>query len=253
MADRNGWFATRLASKGEIGEFMDEKIPGGAKFTYALGAATLLTFLTLAITGIWELFYYVPSTSQAYDSLNFMRYQVPFGWLIHGVHFWAANVMVVLVLLHLFQVFIWGAFKKPRELTWILGVFLLLGTLLAVFTGAPLAWDEKGYWAARVGAGLVGSVPLVGDWLRNLVFGPQPLGQLTLSRLLPIHTVLTPVLILAILGLHMVTFRRAGAAGSIKPSEKVGNFWPEQIIMDLALYSGLLALMIWLSATMMPA
>jgi ubiquinol-cytochrome c reductase cytochrome b subunit len=251
MADRNGWFSQRLASRGDITEFMDEKVPGGAKFTYALGSATLLTFLLLAATGIWELFYYVPSTSQAYNSINFMRFQVPFGWLIHGLHFWAANFMVVLVLLHLFQVFVWGAFKKPRELTWILGVFLLLVTLLAVFTGGTLAWDEKGYWAARVGAGLAGSVPIIGDWMRNLVFGSEPMGQLTLSRLFPIHIAIVPLILLVILGVHMVTFRKSGAAGSIKQSDKVGSFWPEQVLMDLVVYSGLLALMIWLSAWVM--
>lgn len=252
MADHNGWFSRRLASRSEINEFMEEKIPGGAKFTYALGSATLLTFLTLAATGIWELFYYVPATSQAYNSVNFIRFEVPFGWLVHGLHFWAATFMVVLVLLHLFQVFIWGAFKSPRELTWILGVLLLLASLLAVFTGGTLAWDESGYWAARVGAGLAGSVPFIGDWMRNLVFGPEPLGQLTLSRLFPIHIAIVPVLLTAIFGTHMVTFRRVGAAGAIKRSDKLGDFWPEQVLKDMLLFSGVLTLMIWLSAWRMP-
>jgi len=253
MADRDGWFSRRLASRGEVREILGEKIPGGASFAYALGSATLLTFLTLAATGIWELFFYVPSTSQAYNSINFMRFQVPFGWLIHGLHFWAASLMVVLALLHLFQVFVWGAFKEPRELTWVLGVFLLLATLLAVFTGGTLVWDEKGYWAARVGSGLAGSVPIIGDWMRNLVFSSEPLGQLTLSRLFPIHIAIVPILLLTILIVHVATFRKAGAAGAIQHREKVGTFWPEQVLMDLVVYCGLLALMTWLSAWMMPS
>ena len=95
---------------------------------------------------------------------------------MHGLHYWAATLMVVLALLHLVQVFLWGAFKKPREMTWLLGVLLLLGTLGAVFTGGPLPWDEKGYWAARVGAGIAGSVPLVGSWVRDVVFGGPTVG-----------------------------------------------------------------------------
>src|SRR5664280_1914490 len=128
MANEHGWWERRLG----------------------LGSAALLTFLALAVTGIWELFYYVPSTAGAYNSVNYIRFQVPFGWLIHGLHFYAANLMVILVLLHLTQTFLWGAFKKPRELTWVLGAVLFLATLGAVFTGSPLAWDEQGYWAASV-------------------------------------------------------------------------------------------------------
>ena len=250
MAKSTGWWEKRLGLGRALGTTLDEKIPGGAKFTYALGSATLLTFLTLAVTGIWELFYYVPSVNQAYNSVNFIRFQVPFGWLIHGIHYWAASVMVVLVLVHLAQTFFWGAFKKPRELTWVLGTLLLLATLGAVFTGGPLAWDEKGFWAANVGAGLLGSIPGVGDFLKHLMFGPTPIGQLTLSRLFPLHVALIPIAILCIIGLHLVAFRKGGAAGSIKQTDKVGVFWPEQIVMDLVVYTGVLTLLVWLSATL---
>jgi len=254
MADKQtGWWESRLGLSSALSETLDEKIPGGAKFTYALGSATILTFLTLAVTGVWELFYYVPSTASAYNSVNFIRFQVPFGWLIHGLHFWAANAMVVLVMLHLAQTFLWGAFKKPRELTWVLGVVLLLATLGSVFTGGPLAWDEKGFWAANVGAGLAGSVPVIGGWLQHVIFGSVPLGQLTLSRLFPLHIAIIPVVILCIFGLHMVSFRKGGAAGSIKESPRIGEFWPDQILMDLVVYAGVLTVLVWLSANLMPA
>lgn len=248
MSESKGWWESRLGLKSSLRSTLDEQVPGGAKFTYTLGSATLLTFLVLCATGLWQLFYYVPSTSQAYDSLNYLRFQVPFGWLVHGLHFWAANLMVVLAAIHLAQVFIWGAFKKPRELTWILGVGLFLATIAAVFTGGPLAWDEKGYWAARVGAGLAGSIPVIGSWLQHVVFGGETLGQLSLSRLFGIHTFVVPIILLLIFALHMVAFRKGGAAGSIKASEKVGAFWPEQVIMDTAVFAGLLTLMVWASA-----
>lgn len=254
MANKEGgWWETRLGLSSTLRETLDEKIPGGAKFTYALGSATLLTFLTLAASGIFELFYYVPSTAGAYNSVNYIRFQVPFGWLVHGLHFYAANFMLILVTLHLAQAFFWGAFKKPREVTWILGALLMLATLFAIFTGGPLAWDQKGFWAANVGASLAGTIPGIGPWLQKLVFGSVPLGQLTLSRLLPIHVALVPVTIICLIGLHVVAFRKGGAAGSIKESPKVGNFWPEQVIMDLLVYAGVLTALVWLSATFMPA
>lgn len=251
MARNDGWWEQRLGLGGSLRTVLDERIPGGAKFTYALGSATLLTFLTLAATGVFELFFYVPSVAGAYNSVNYLRFQVPFGWLVHGLHYWAANVMIVLVALHLAQTFIWGAFKKPRELTWVFGALLLLATMGAVFTGGPLAWDEKGFWAADVGAELAGTVPGIGGWLQGLVFGSQPLGQLTISRLFPLHIAIIPILMLCIFGLHMVAFRKGGAAGSIRESPRVGNFWPDQTVMDLLVYSGILTLLVWLSATFM--
>jgi ubiquinol-cytochrome c reductase cytochrome b subunit len=250
MTRQDGWWESRLGAGSALRTVLDEDIPGGARFTYTLGSATILTFLTLAVTGIFQLFYYVPSTSQAYASVNFIRFQVPFGWLVHGLHFWAANLMVVLVAVHLAQTFIWGAFKKPRELTWLLGSLLLVFTLLAMFTGTPLAWDEKGFWVARVGANLAGSVPVIGELVRDKVFGAPTLGQLTLSRMFPLHIALIPIFILGIFGLHMVAFRRGGAAGTFNPSEKIGRFWPRQVIMDILVFSGLLTLMVWASAWM---
>jgi ubiquinol-cytochrome c reductase cytochrome b subunit len=232
-------------------KLIDEDVPGGAKFTYALGSATLLTFLVLAVTGIVQLFYYAPTTASAYASVNYLRIQIPFGWLVHGLHFWAATVMVVLALLHLVQVFLWGAFKKPRQATWVLGVLLLLGALGAVFTGGPLPWDEKGYWAARVGAGIAGSIPVIGGWLRNVAFGGPTVGQVTITHFFALHVAVIPIVIAAILGAHLVTFRREGAAGPFKPAFKTGPFCPDQLLRDLVVFALVLALLIGLSAFLM--
>lgn len=242
------WFDERLGGGSALRKAIDEDVPGGAKFSYTLGSATLLTFVTLAATGIWELFYYVPNTQTAYASVNFIRFQVPLGWLIHGIHFWAANLMVVLVGLHLLQTFVWGAFKKPREFTWILGVLLFVAVLGSVFTGGPLAWDEKGYWAARVGSSLAGSIPVIGGFLNRLVFGGPTVGQVALSHLFGIHTAIIPIVILLIVGMHLVAFRRGGAAGTWKPSRKVGSFWPEQVLMDLVVFALVLTVIVGLSA-----
>lgn len=156
--------------------------------------------------------------------------------------------MVVLALLHLVQAFLWGAFKKPREMTWILGTLLLLATLGAVFTGNPLAWDEKGYWAARVGAGIASSVPLVGGWLHDVVFGGPTVGQLTITRFFGLHVAVIPIIIAAVLATHLSTFRREGAAGPFARTTKPGPFYPDQVLRDLVVFAVVLALMIGLSA-----
>jgi len=101
---------------------LEEEIPGGASIAYTVGSATLLVFFLQVLTGAWQLFYYVPTADHAYDSLAYLRTAIPFGWLIHGLHYWGANAMVVLVALHMARVFIWGAYKKPREMTWLLEV-----------------------------------------------------------------------------------------------------------------------------------
>jgi ubiquinol-cytochrome c reductase cytochrome b subunit len=248
MSRFGDWFEDRLPIARAVRASIDEEIPGGAKFTYALGSTTLLTFLALAVTGVIQLFYYSPTTASAYASVNYLRLQVPFGWLVHGVHYWAATLMIVLALLHLVQVFLWGAFKKPREMTWILGVLLLLGTLAATFTGNPLAWDEKGYWAARVGAGIAGSVPLIGGWVRDVVFGGPTVGQLTISRFFGLHIAIVPLFIGAILATHIITFRKEGAAGPVRPSTKTGPFYPDQVLRDLIVFAIVLAVLIGLSA-----
>jgi ubiquinol-cytochrome c reductase cytochrome b subunit len=251
MSRLGDWFEARLPIRRAARRMLDEQVPGGAKFTYALGSTTLLTFLVLAVTGIVQLFYYSPSTADAYASVNYLRFQVPFGWLVHGLHYWAATLMIVLALLHLVQVFVWGAFKKPREMTWILGVLLLLGTIAATFTGNPLAWDEKGYWAARVGSGIAGSVPLIGGWLRDVVFGGSTVGQLTLSHFFGLHVAIIPLVIGVILATHLVTFRKEGAAGPFRPVTASDPFSPDQVLRDVIVFAIALALMIGLSALLL--
>src|SRR5512139_566667 len=137
---------------------VEEEIPGGSRFPYTLGSALLTVFFLQLVTGILQLFYYVPTVDHAYDSVNFLRTRVPFGWLVNGLHYWGANAMVVLIGLHVARVFVWGAYKHPRELTWLFGIGLLLLAMGSSFTGGPLPWDQRGYWAAEVGTSIPGSV-----------------------------------------------------------------------------------------------
>lgn len=213
---------------------LDEDIPGGSSFAYVLGSATLIVFLIQVVTGVWQIFYYVPTVDHAYDSVNYLRTNVPFGWLIHGLHYWSASAMIILILLHLGRVFIWGAYKRPREITWLAGILLLLITMGMSFTGAPLPWDERGYWAAEVGTSIAGSIPLIGDFAKRILLGGSNMGQLTLSRFFILHIALLPGLLLVVLGIHLVAFRKSGSVGpwDEKKRAKTGRFWPDQVLKD---------------------
>jgi ubiquinol-cytochrome c reductase cytochrome b subunit len=135
------WFTYRWPFRAVIKWSLEEEIPGGDSFWYTFGATTLFVFVIQVVTGIWQLFYYVPTVDHAYQSVSYLRYQVPFGWLIHGLHYWGSNAFIVMVFIHLLRVFIWGAYKAPRQLTWLVGVILLFLVLALSFTGALLPWD----------------------------------------------------------------------------------------------------------------
>lgn len=248
------WVDQRWPLSKTVQQILDEKIPGGASFAYALGSATLIVFLLQAITGVWQMFFYVPTVDHAYESVDYLRTSVPFGWLVHGLHYWGASAMILLVGLHLARVFIWGAYKRPREITWLAGVFLLLFTMLMSFTGAPLPWDERGYWAAQVGTSIAGSIPLVGNTIMQVVLGGSSMGQLTLSRFFVLHVALVPGILLVILGIHLVSFRYSGSVGPWKESlrERMGSFWPDQLFKDAIVGAFIIFLLIGLASFFPP-
>jgi ubiquinol-cytochrome c reductase cytochrome b subunit len=228
------WINKRWPVSTVIRWSLEEEIPGGSSFAYTFGSALLAVFILQVTTGIIQLFYYVPSIGSAYDSVNFLRTQVPFGWLVNQIHRQGANLMVVLAVLHLTRVYIFGAYKKPRELTWILGVGLLVAIMALTFTGGPLSWDQKGYWEAEVGSNIPGSIPYVGTELSNLMRGGPSVGQLTLSRLFGVHVGILPALLALLIILHLISFRRFGTAGPWNDEKRkvTGPFWPDQIFKD---------------------
>ena len=244
------WLSERLPLGGFIDTMFDEKISGGASFFYALGSATLFVFTLQVVTGIWQFFFYVPTVDHAYASVSYLRIHVPYGWLIHGIHYWGANIMAVLVALHIIRVFIWGAYKKPRELTWLLGVLLLFLTAGLIFTGAALPWDETGYWASEVGTSIAGTIPVVGSFLEKFLRGGSSMGQLTLSRFFALHTALIPALAFIFIVFHLIAFRKYGSVGPWKESKrkKTGDFWPDQVAIDLIVSGFIFVLLVWLSA-----
>lgn len=227
-----------------------EEIPGGSKFAYVLGSATLFLFAVLVITGVWQLVYYVPTVDHAYDSVMYLRLEVPLGWLVHGLHYWAAQGFIVVMGLHMARVFIWAAYKRPRELTWVFGVVLLLLGAAFIFTGAILPWDTLGYWAGEVGTSMAGTVPLIGTFLKSLMRGGATMDQMTLSRAFVVHAAILPALTFLLVAAHLVAFRQSGSVGPWNPRkrQKSGWFWPDQTLKDLLVILLILVALVWLCA-----
>lgn len=191
-------------------DILDKPIPKGLNLSYCFGGITFFLFLMLAVTGYFMTFYYVPSPTQAYDAVDFMTYEVSMGSVIRGVHHWSANLMVVTILLHMIRVYIYGAYKKPREINWITGVLLLCMVMGFAFTGYLLPWDQKAYWATKVGTSVMGTVPILGDYVLRITRGGTELGALTLTRFYTLHVIFLPIAVVVLLIGHFAMIRRQG-------------------------------------------
>lgn len=249
------WINERWPAKPVIRTILTEEIPGGAAYKLTFGACALSVFVLQIVTGIMQLFFYVPTADHAYVSLSFLRLHVPFGWLIHNLHYWGATTMLVLVLLHMTQVYVMGSYKKPRELVWLLGGLNFLLVMLMMFAGAPLPWDEMGYWATEVGTSVAGTVPLVGDLVKRVLRGGEAMGQPTLSRFFVLHVALLPALLMTSILVHIVAFRRFGSVGPWQEDKRsrVGEFWPDQIFKDLIVISFILLVLLALAVFAPPS
>jgi ubiquinol-cytochrome c reductase cytochrome b subunit len=214
-----------------------EPLPGGARWAAAFGSLLLFSFLVQVVTGILLAMNYAPSVESAYPSVQYIQEQVPTGAFIRAVHHWGSSAMVVLLLLHLVQVFVWGAYKRPREFTWMIGVLLLFCTLGLAFTGYLLPWDQKAYWATKVGLGIAGTIPWIGDGLRTLLQGGPQLGNLTLTRFFAIHGFVLPGLLVLLVVVHLYLFRRHGVTppwwqSPAQLEARQEPFWPRQALKD---------------------
>jgi ubiquinol-cytochrome c reductase cytochrome b subunit len=177
--------------------------PSASSWFYVFGSGTLVCFILQVVTGICLSFVYSPTASEAYSSLEYLNYQQPLGWLLRALHNWGSNFMLAIMILHMLQVFLFGAFKYPREMTWISGVILLLCTLGMAFTGQVLRFDQDAYWGLGIGASIMGRMPGVGANLVHFVLaGPIIAGE-TLSRFFTLHVFVIPGAILAVVALHL--------------------------------------------------
>src|SRR3990170_4313955 len=229
------WLDERIKLQPIKIKLLDEPIPGGASWIYVYGSVTLFLFVLQVISGMFLAIYYNASPDHAYDSILYIEQEVPFGSFIRGLHHWGASLMMVVIGLHMLQVFLYGAYKRPREVMWIVGVFLFLLTLGFGFSGYLLPWDQRAYWATQVGINIVGTLPLVGDLLVRIIRGGQQLGALTLSRFYALHTLFLPWAVVLLIAVHLFILRRVGPAGPWDPQKAQRireSFYPKQVFMD---------------------
>ncbi|MGA7916107.1 MAG: cytochrome b N-terminal domain-containing protein [Candidatus Acidiferrales bacterium] len=235
-----GWLNRRTGLDSLLSSALDEPIPGGARLAYIFGSGLLFIFLSQIITGVFLALYYVPSADHAHTTVAYITKSVTAGSFLRGLHSYGASAMIVVLLLHLSQTYIYGAYKGRRELLWFSGCLLFALVLGMAFTGYLLPWDQKAYFATAVGTNAVSEVPLIGESLKRLMRGGTDMGTLTISRFFVAHVFLIPACIFALLASHLFLFRKAGPAGPVtehpfQPTQKPELFYPRQILMDLAL------------------
>ncbi len=205
------WFEQRLKIGATLRETMEHPVPRqSASWFYVFGSAALTVFMLQIFTGIMLALIYVPAAGQAWNSLQYLNHGVTLGWFLRGVHGWGSNFMVAIVLIHMVQVALFGAYKFPRELTWIVGVFLLLMTLGMAFTGQVLRFDQDAYWGLGIGASICGRVPLIGAWVVHLLLGGPIIAGDTLSRFFALHVFVIPGLLIGFVSLHLLMVLKLG-------------------------------------------
>jgi ubiquinol-cytochrome c reductase cytochrome b subunit len=205
------WFDERLQLAAALRETAEHPVPREtASWFYVFGSGALVVFMMQIITGILLAMIYVPSAGEAWNSLQTLNHSIALGWYIRALHGWGSNFMVAIVLIHMVQVFLFGAFKYPRELTWIVGIFLLLMTLGMAFSGQVLRFDQDAFWGIGIGASIASRVPIAGPWIVYLLLGGPIIAGSTLSRFFALHVFVIPGMLIAFIGLHLLMVLKLG-------------------------------------------
>ena len=227
------WLDHRTGIRSLTREALFENIPGGSRWRYVWGSTLTFTLFVQFITGVFLWMGYSASSGDAWESVNYIQNEMSGGWLLRGIHHWTAQFMPVLLLLHLMQVVIDGAYKAPREVNYWFGVLLLLLVLALSLTGYLLPWDQKGFWATKVATNLINLVPFIGPEMQKLVIGGTEYGHHTLTRFFALHAgVLPGLLVLLIVG-HIYLFRRHGITPAEPKRKRDAYFWPDQVFKDV--------------------
>src|ERR1700685_283960 len=205
------WLDQRLQLGPAIRETAEHPVPREtASWFYVFGSAALTCFILQIATGILLALIYVPSAGEAWNSLQILHHGITLGWFVRALHGWGSNFMVAIVLIHMVQVFLFGAYKFPRELTWMVGILLLLLTLGMAFTGQVLRFDQDAYWGLGIGASISSRIPVLGPWIVNLMLGGPIIAGATLSRFFALHVFVIPGSLIAFVGLHLLLVLKLG-------------------------------------------
>ena len=253
------WFGERLPlPAGALRELTNEPVPFHLKrWWFALGGTPAYLFAVQIATGILLAFYYEASAATAYDSVRYITEEAAYGWYLRSVHKWAATLMIAAVILHQMRVFFTGAYRKPREINWIVGMFMLVCTLLLGFTGYSLVFEQLSYWGATVGANVTDTVPLIGGFLKSMLLAGETYNDRTLARFFILHAAVLPVVLTALIAVHIAIVRLQGVTElrferDRDDAPKTFRFFPDHFHTELIIG---LVLMILLStlATILPA
>ena len=227
------WLEERTGIESAIKHFLDEDIPGSSGWHQVFGSIAMFLFLTQVFTGIMLAFNYAPTPGEAYNSLKFIVTELTAGRLMRGLHHWGASMMIVIVVLHMVQTFLWGAYKKPREATWMLGVVLLLVTLAFGLTGYLLPWDNRAYWGTVVTTQIAGQAPVMGKYVQQLMGAEGGIvGVVTFARFYAVHVLLLPPITMLLIGLHVFLVRKHGVAPAPVETKPMKKFYPQQVFKD---------------------
>src|SRR5438067_11822362 len=207
------WLDRRTGLDSLLRHALDEPIPGCARLAYVFGSALLFLFLSQIVTGVFLAMYYVPSADHAHTTVSYITKEVSGGSFLRSIHSYGSSAIVIVLLLHVIQTFMYGSYKGRRELLWIVGCILFALMLGMAFTGYLLPWDQKAYFATTVGTNILTYIPVIGGPLKSLLRGGAEMGTITLSRFFVLHVFLLPSLILGFIAAHVLLFRRAGPAG----------------------------------------
>ena len=217
------WLEERSGLIGGIRYFLFRKVPSDTNWFHTLGSATLTAFLVQALTGAILAMYYKPDPDSAYQSIQHITNDVTLGWLVRGMHKWGASMFIILMFLHMGRVFLFGAYKYPRELNWIVGALLIPIGLFEGFTGYLLPWDQTAYWATVVGININGTAPFLGPFIAQFLQGGAEIGPDTLSRFYSLHMLLLPGAIIGLIVLHLYLVVRLGVSSPPWSKEAAGT------------------------------
>lgn len=259
MSKVGTWLAERIPlDTVQLRELTNEPVPNHLKrWWFALGGTPAYLFVVQIVTGILLAFYYQPSASTAYESVEYITHHAAFGWYLRSMHKWAATLMIAAVILHQMRVYFTSAYRRPRELNWVIGMALLCCTLLTGFTGYSLVFEQLSYWGATVAANISDAVPVIGSLAKQMLLGGETYNDRTLSRFYILHAAVLPTTIIILVAIHIAFIRMHGVTelkfGDEDPQKPQHfNFFPDHMLTELMIG---LVLMIVLSAlaTLLPA
>ncbi len=253
------WFKERVPISGDdLRELTNEPVPNHLKrWWFALGGTPAYLFVVQIITGIALAVYYQPAPQTAYESVRYITEEAAYGWYLRGLHKWAATLMIAAVILHQMRVYFTGAYRKPREVNWLVGMTLLGSTLMLGFTGYSLVYEQLSYWGATVGANLAAGVPLFGNFLKELLLGGETYNPRTLPRFFVLHAAVLPTLLVLLIGIHIALVRLQGVTDlhfedDDPTAKKTFNFFPDHLLTELMI-GLILMVVLTVLATVLPA